>query len=57
VQYEIEDHQYISQTDGYHTLNKITRADTKFIVCSPDESLGLYSVTKSCKIKNGSSHL
>lgn len=51
MQYEIEDHQYISQTDGYHRLKEVTQADTKFIICSPDDSLGLYSVTKSCKIK------
>jgi hypothetical protein len=43
MQYEIDDHQYIPETDGYHRLKEVTQTDTKFIICSPDETLGLYS--------------
>jgi hypothetical protein len=40
MQYEIEDHQYISQIDGYQNLKEVKQANTKFIICSPDEHLG-----------------
>jgi hypothetical protein len=40
MQYDIDDHKYISQTDGYQKLKQVKQGDTKFIICSPDEPLG-----------------
>jgi hypothetical protein len=31
MQYDIENHQYISQTDGYEKLKEVKQGDTKFI--------------------------
>ena len=42
VQYEIEDHQYISQAGAFHRLKEVRQPSTKYIICSPDENLGTF---------------